>query len=384
MMTYLLLACLSLTSFSVPAYAESTREIKEKEQQVKDESEQIDSMITNVMASINKKYEAIAEIEKNIASSEKRIDETQKEIGVTKATIAKRKEVVAERLKGLQLKGASREGIQTILEAENLSDFLSRAYAVTVMQSAESEKIASLFAEQERLTTLETELETTQKELKTQQASVKTEQQALDSEMAGLEEKLAENNTVLKDLTDRRIAQESKERREREAQEKAKREQQEKVRKEKEAADKAALTANTESATPTPSQPEISEAPQTETKPTPAPTPTPAPAPEKPAAPEQNQSGNMLSGQATAYIATGNKTATGTVPAPHRTIAVDPSVIPLGSLVQIEVPSNPAYSGVYRAEDTGGVVKGHIIDIFVGSQGEAVNFGRRSILFKVL
>lgn len=371
-MTYLLLACLSLTSFSVPAYAESTREIKEKEQQVKDESEQIDSMITNVMASINKKYEAIAEIEKNIASSEKRIDETQKEIGVTKATIAKRKEVVAERLKGLQLKGASREGIQTILEAENLSDFLSRAYAVTVMQSAESEKIASLFAEQERLTTLETELETTQKELKTQQASVKTEQQALDSEMAGLEEKLAENNTVLKDLTDRRIAQESKERREREAQEKAKREQQEKVRKEKETAEKAAQTANTESATTAPSQPET----------TPAPTPTPAP--EKPSAPEQNQSGNMLSGQATAYIATGNKTATGTVPAPHRTIAVDPSVIPLGSLVQIEVPSNPAYSGVYRAEDTGGVVKGHIIDIFVGSQGEAVNFGRRSILFKVL
>lgn len=371
-MTYLLLACLSLTSFSVPAYAESTREIKEKEQQVKDESEQIDSMITNVMASINKKYEAIAEIEKNIASSEKRIDETQKEIGVTKATIAKRKEVVAERLKGLQLKGASREGIQTILEAENLSDFLSRAYAVTVMQSAESEKIASLFAEQERLTTLETELETTQKELKTQQASVKTEQQALDSEMAGLEEKLAENNTVLKDLTDRRIAQESKERREREAQEKAKREQQEKARKEKEAAEKAAQTANTESATTAPSQPET----------TPAPTPTPAP--EKPSAPEQNQSGNMLSGQATAYIATGNKTATGTVPAPHRTIAVDPSVIPLGSLVQIEVPSNPAYSGVYRAEDTGGVVKGHIIDIFVSSQGEAVNFGRRSILFKVL
>lgn len=379
-MTYLLLACLSLTSFSVPVYAESTREIKEKEQQVKDESEQIDSMITNVMASINKKYEAIAEIEKNIASSEKRIDETQKEIGVTKATIAKRKEVVAERLKGLQLKGASREGIQTILEAENLSDFLSRAYAVTVMQSAESEKIASLFAEQERLTTLETELETTQKELKTQQASVKTEQQALDSEMAGLEEKLAENNTVLKDLTDRQIAQESKERREREAQEKAKREQQEKVRKEKETAEKAAQTANTESATTAPFQPETSEAPQTETKPA----PTPTPAPEKPSAPEQNQSGNMLSGQATAYIATGNKTATGTVPAPHRTIAVDPSVIPLGSLVQIEVPSNPAYSGVYRAEDTGGVVKGHIIDIFVGSQGEAVNFGRRSILFKVL
>lgn len=94
--------------------------------------------------------------------------------------------------------------------------------------------------------------------------------------------------------------------------------------------------------------------------------------------------GSGTSGQATAYIATGNLTATGTVPAPSRTIAVDPNVIPLGSQVRIEVPSMPQYNGIYIAEDTGGVVKGNIIDIFVASYDEAVSFGRRDILFTVL
>lgn len=89
-------------------------------------------------------------------------------------------------------------------------------------------------------------------------------------------------------------------------------------------------------------------------------------------------------GEATSYIATGNLTATGTVPGVGRTIAVDPSVIPLGSSVYIEVPSMPQYNGTYVAEDTGGAVNGNIIDIFMGSQSEAIQFGRRAINFTVL
>ena len=55
-------------------------------------------------------------------------------------------------------------------------------------------------------------------------------------------------------------------------------------------------------------------------------------------------------------------TATGTVATPNRTIAVDPSVIPLGSEVLIG-------DTTYIAEDTG--VKGNCIDVFVNSHDEA-------------
>ena len=50
-------------------------------------------------------------------------------------------------------------------------------------------------------------------------------------------------------------------------------------------------------------------------------------------------------------------TATGTVPH-YGTVAVDPSVIPLGTKMYI-----PGY-GIGTAEDTGGAIKGNIIDLF--------------------
>lgn len=64
------------------------------------------------------------------------------------------------------------------------------------------------------------------------------------------------------------------------------------------------------------------------------------------------------------------RTATGSIPCSGRTVAVDPSVIPLGSTVIINGHS-------YIAEDTGSAVKGNVIDIYFGSHSEASNWGCR-------
>ena len=64
-------------------------------------------------------------------------------------------------------------------------------------------------------------------------------------------------------------------------------------------------------------------------------------------------------------------TATGTVPMQGRTIAVDPKVIPYGSVVHIEG------MGDYIAEDCGGGVKGNHIDVYFDSHEEALQFGRQ-------
>lgn len=68
----------------------------------------------------------------------------------------------------------------------------------------------------------------------------------------------------------------------------------------------------------------------------------------------------------------GGHTASGTTPKAGRTIATDPSVIPLGSTVIID-------GHEYTAEDTGGAIGGKRIDIFFSSHGEALAFGRRSV-----
>lgn len=62
-------------------------------------------------------------------------------------------------------------------------------------------------------------------------------------------------------------------------------------------------------------------------------------------------------------------TAMGTTPTMNRTIAVDPSVIPLGTWVEINIPGVGWQS--FRAEDTGSHVKGKHIDIFAGSHSNA-------------
>ena len=62
-------------------------------------------------------------------------------------------------------------------------------------------------------------------------------------------------------------------------------------------------------------------------------------------------------------------TASGTRVRAGRTVAVDPRVIPLGSRVYIEG------IGERVAEDTGGKVKGHHIDVYVPNPPQARKFG---------
>lgn len=50
-------------------------------------------------------------------------------------------------------------------------------------------------------------------------------------------------------------------------------------------------------------------------------------------------------------------------------VAVDPSVIPLGTVL------HDAEGYLYRAEDTGSGIKGNRIDLFVGDHQEAINMG---------
>ncbi|MGL4451329.1 MAG: 3D domain-containing protein [Sarcina sp.] len=95
----------------------------------------------------------------------------------------------------------------------------------------------------------------------------------------------------------------------------------------------------------------------------------------------QPSSGKTMVMQSTAYYQ-GSVTATGTTPRRNpgglSTVAVDPRVIPLGSKLYIE-----GY-GYAIAEDTGGAIKGNIVDVFLNTAQECRNWGRRSIKVTVV
>lgn len=82
---------------------------------------------------------------------------------------------------------------------------------------------------------------------------------------------------------------------------------------------------------------------------------------------------------ATAYALNG-QTASGAY-VRRGVIAADPRVIPLGSVVQITAGK---YSGVYTVLDTGRVIKGKIVDLWMPSNREAMNFGRQQVKIRIL
>ena len=59
-------------------------------------------------------------------------------------------------------------------------------------------------------------------------------------------------------------------------------------------------------------------------------------------------------------------------------IAVDPSVIPLGTKVWVE-----GY-GEAIAGDTGGAIKGHKIDVLMPSSAQAISWGRKTVKIVIL
>jgi 3D (Asp-Asp-Asp) domain-containing protein len=66
----------------------------------------------------------------------------------------------------------------------------------------------------------------------------------------------------------------------------------------------------------------------------------------------------------------------------HRGIlAVDPSVIPIGSIVEVQAGG---YSGIYTAMDTGDLIKGRLVDVYVPTTPEALRFGRQAIRLRLI
>ena len=80
----------------------------------------------------------------------------------------------------------------------------------------------------------------------------------------------------------------------------------------------------------------------------------------------------------TAYAYNSGSTATGTKPVEGRTIAVDPDIISLGSVVYVE-----GY-GVRIAEDTGAYIKGDRMDLYVEDWDTAKEFGRKKLQVVIL
>lgn len=115
------------------------------------------------------------------------------------------------------------------------------------------------------------------------------------------------------------------------------------------------------------------------------PKPEPKPEPRRSVSTATISGGNTMQVTSTAYTAYCNgcsgitRTGLDLRNNPNKkVIAVDPNVIPLGSIVEVE-----GY-GRAIAGDTGGAIKGNKIDVFFPNRDQALSWGRRSVNIKII
>jgi 3D (Asp-Asp-Asp) domain-containing protein len=91
--------------------------------------------------------------------------------------------------------------------------------------------------------------------------------------------------------------------------------------------------------------------------------------------------GDRLAFAATAYCK-GITTASG-VAVQTGIAAADPALLPVGSVIDVSAP-DPKYTGIYTVMDTGPAIQGRLIDVYMWSCYEALDFGRMPIQLTVL
>lgn len=381
-----MLAVLLSANLALPlvAQAESLDSLNEKERVAKRQGEEISVEVQMALNDVNEKYQEVEKIKQEIDQNKQTIDQSKQEIKETEATIDKRKEAVAQRLKDVQINGSNERNLQALLEADTVAEFINRAYAVRVLHQAEKDKIASLDSQRQKLVDLNQKLEDTQTSLKENRASLEVEAKALNEKVDSLKQKLADNQVTLSEIAKNKEAETTriateKEKKEAAEQEAKKRAKEQKVKrqaevKEQEAAQKAqeAEKLATEKAK------QETELAKEESKEKPKEKP-------KEVTPKEEvpTSGATRMMESTAYSysepGSGHITASGLDLYDNpQAIAVDPSVIPLNSIVNVE-----GY-GVAIAADTGGAIKGNIIDVHFTTVAECVAWGRRQVKVTVM
>lgn len=346
-MVLVVLTCVLAGSGTVAAHAQSSAEMLQDAQQdlqqkasekkaINDEMKQIEQEMEELNSYIAKNQAAMAVTQQKIAEMQALIEQKKEEIVILQDKILARKNLMKDRLVALQKDSSVNVVISVILDSKDFADFIQRASAVTTLFNADK----NIIDDQEKDLL---QIEEDKKEIDRQEKLLAEEQAVLVNQQAELDQNLQKHQEALT-LAQQKYSQVNAEMagfqaKLNEAQARIQQEQ---------ASARAVVAAN---------------------QPTQA---APAPA------------GVEMYVSATAYSPESSPNATTKLGYNIRQnpnmklIAVDPSVIPLGSKVWVE-----GY-GVAIAGDTGGAIKGHKIDVLMPNNAAAIQWGRKTVKVVIL
>lgn len=323
--------------------ASSLEEIQNQKMTIQKEVNQIQKQVNQELEEVSAITIELEELDNEIAEHEKTIVQTEEEIAEQEVLVAQRLEYTGNQLKSLQKSEVNNNILIGILQAESFSEVMNMIYSASVLTSASEDRVEEAQKEHDKLTDMRETLVVEKESLNEKQVTAVEKKEALNTKVADLRKVLAENESELNNLN---------------AEERA-------IKAEQEAKRRAAAARNNVT-TASSNQSAASKSTSNTTQKS-----------------ASTSAGEWRTVQATGYSTQQRGLSTHTalgidLRVNPRVIAVDPRVIPLGSLVEVQG------LGVYVAGDTGGAIKGNIIDIHYPTVGQALNWGRRNVKIRVI
>lgn len=390
----LLVITISMCTSQV-AFADSVSDKKSTIQENKVKYEQLDNEIMSLNSKVSELNSQIEELNSNLEenktkmkATEENLKETETKVNSLKEKINEKQKILGERLRAMYKTKDSMNPIVFLLKSDNLSDLITRINALSKVTALDKNLISSLDSQKENLNKDISKLEREKSELNELKVSTENSLKELDSKKVEEKEKIKQLNNQKESILE--II--------------AKNENslishsvstinssdsigelqsalstlnqlipQLNVDSVKATANNAVQTANSKIANIKAEEAKKAEEESSKNN-------------------NSNNTNNIekpsdgnykktLSMEATAYSG-GTITKLGLKPVRNpngiSTIAVDPGIIPLGSKVFI-----PGY-GYAIASDTGGAIKGNIIDLYLNSHDECVAWGRRQVTLHII
>lgn len=335
----------NLRAAAVAGLCDSVADIQAKQESVKKQLDQNSNELSGKMDEINQVYQKLSDLEGKKKETEQRITQTQTRLQQAQQEKKNRVRDAKERLCELQKRQGTNTSLSILEKSTSLTQWLRNMIALQRLQSVYNDSLAAVKQSIVDISQAKEQLQGYQSNLASQERQVNDQKAVLDSQMSDLKKKIADGQSEMKQLADREQQAKAME----EAQKKAAEEEAQKQKQQQVQQTSTKTVDNSEAATSA-----------------------------------DNVSGSKtLTMSATAYSTEANGmgtySATGINLKQHPScVAVDPSVIPLGSIIWVS-----SY-GVSVAGDTGTAIKGNIIDLHFATVAQSMAWGRRTVTVKIL
>lgn len=340
----------NLRAAAVAGLCDSVADIQAKQESVKKQLDQNSNELSGKMDEINQVYQKLSDLEGKKKETEQRITQTQTRLQQAQQEKKNRVRDAKERLCELQKRQGTNTSLSILEKSTSLTQWLRNMIALQRLQSVYNDSLAAVKQSIVDISQAKEQLQGYQSNLASQERQVNDQKAVLDSQMSDLKKKIADGQSEMKQLADReQQAKAMEEAQKKAAEEEAQKQQQASNQKQQVQQTSTKTVDNSEAATSA-----------------------------------DNVSGSKtLTMSATAYSTEANGmgtySATGINLKQHPScVAVDPSVIPLGSIIWVS-----GY-GVSVAGDTGTAIKGNIIDLHFATVAQSMAWGRRTVTVKIL